>query len=363
MNPSGGSTVGTGFLGEKADKYAQAYGEETPGGFALRVRRQRVLELFDKPGGAVLDIGCGPAEMVQPLLSLGCKFWGVDPSPRMIEICRERFGEIKDVDFAVGEAEKLNYPDGFFDAVLCMGVIDGLKNLDLVLAEILRVLKPSGTMIVTFANRNSPYAWWKAQVFYRVLTLARRIAHPGTDNDPILTRRRLFSPHQASELFAGAGAQVERIVGYFYNMLLSPLDEIWPAGTLRLNKRLEQSRNGAPDWIAAGFILKALKITRGRDIQNNPAVAECHRPPRVASRIAPRFWFSRRTIQTRCSMCWDSGLKTWCAIRPGFVNPRSSHLCRTVLRFPGCLSTTRACEAFHVAAGPTGSMYFIPECW
>jgi len=253
------SAVGTGFLGKKADKYAQAYAEETPGGFALRVRRQRVLELFDKPGGAVLDVGCGPAEMVQPLLSLGCKFWGVDPSPRMIEICRERFGEITNVDFAVGEAAKLSYADEFFDGVLCMGVIDGLKNVEEVLAEIMRVSKPGGTIIITFANKHSPYAWWKAQVFYRLLTLGHRIAHPGTNNDPILTRRRLFSPKEASELFAGAGASVERIVGYFCNILLSPLDEIWPAGTLWLNKKLEKARNGQPDWLAAGFILKVRK--------------------------------------------------------------------------------------------------------
>src|ERR1700676_2476175 len=49
-------TATTGFLGERADEYAQAYAEETPGGFALRVRRQRVLELFDQPGGKVLDV-------------------------------------------------------------------------------------------------------------------------------------------------------------------------------------------------------------------------------------------------------------------------------------------------------------------
>jgi ubiquinone/menaquinone biosynthesis C-methylase UbiE len=263
LNSNGGSTVGSGFLGEKADEYAQAYAEETPGGFALRARRQRVLELFDKAGGTVLDVGCGPAEMVQPLLSLGCKFWGVDPSPRMIEICRARFGEIKNVDFVVGEAGKLDYPDEFFDAVLCMGVIDGLKNLDQVLAEIMRVAKPGGTVIITFANRHSPYAWWRAQVFYRVLTAARRIAHPGTSNDPILTRRRLFSPKEASELLADTGAHVERVVGYFCSILLSPLDEIWPAGTLWVNRRLEKARDGKPDWLTAGFILKARKQGTG----------------------------------------------------------------------------------------------------
>ena len=205
-------------------------------------------------------------------MGMGCKFWGVDPSPRMIEICRARFGEIKDVDFVVGEAGKLNYPDEFFDSVLCMGVIDGLKNLDQVLTEIMRVTKPGGTIIITFANRHSPYAWWRAQVFYRVLTVARRIARPGTSNDPILTRRRLFSPKEASELLAGTGAQVERVVGYFCSILLSPLDEIWPVGTLWLNRRLEDARDGKADWLAAGFILRARKTGSGNIWQPNPVV-------------------------------------------------------------------------------------------
>jgi ubiquinone/menaquinone biosynthesis C-methylase UbiE len=262
LNPSSESAAGRGFLGEKADEYARAYEEETPGGFALRVRRKRVLELFDKAGGRVLDVGCGPAEMVQPLLRLNCEFWGLDPSPRMIEICRRRFGELENAHFVEGEAGQISFPNAFFDAVLCMGVIDGLKNFAHVIGEMLRVLKPGGTIIITFANRQSPYAQWKKYVFYPALTLKRRIMNQKANNDPILIQRRLFTPKEASELLAPAGAEVQRVVGYFYNILLSPLDEIWPAAALWVNKKLEEARDGDPDWLAAGFILKAHKTNR-----------------------------------------------------------------------------------------------------
>jgi ubiquinone/menaquinone biosynthesis C-methylase UbiE len=259
LDSSGESTAGRGFLGGKADEYARAYAEETPGGFALRVRRRRVLELFDKPGGRVLDVGCGPAEMVQPLLRLECEFWGLDPSPRMIEICQTRFGEFKNVHFVAGEAGQISFPDAFFDAVLCMGVIDGLKNFSQVIGEMLRVLKPDGTLIITFANRQSPYAQWKKYVFYPALVLVRRIMHPGAHNDPVLIPRRLFTPKEASDLLAAAGADAKRVVGYFYNILLSPLDEVLPAATLWVNKKLEEARHGKPDWLAAGFIVMAHK--------------------------------------------------------------------------------------------------------
>ena len=262
LDPSSESAAGRGFLGEKADEYARTYAEETPGGFALRVRRKRVLELFDKAGGRVLDVGCGPAEMVQPLLRLDCEFWGLDPSPRMIEICRTRFGELNNTHFVEGEAGQISFPDAFFDAVLCMGVIDGLKNFGQVIQQMLRVLKPGGTIIITFANRQSPYAQWKKYVFYPALTVARRIMHPGANNDPILIPRRHFTPKEASDLLAAAGADAQRVVGYFYNILLSPLDEIWPAVALWVNKKLEEARDGDPDWLAAGFILKAHKANR-----------------------------------------------------------------------------------------------------
>ncbi len=50
------------------------------------------------------------------------------------------------------------------------------------------------------------------------------------------------------------------------------IDEIWPAGTLWPSRRLEDARGGKPDWLAAGFILKARKTAGGRDSQRNPAV-------------------------------------------------------------------------------------------
>ena len=74
------------FFDQSSEEYYRSYEENSPGGYALRVRREKVLKLFDKPGGKVVDVGCGPAVMTQAMLERGCSFWGVDPSPRMIEI-------------------------------------------------------------------------------------------------------------------------------------------------------------------------------------------------------------------------------------------------------------------------------------
>jgi ubiquinone/menaquinone biosynthesis C-methylase UbiE len=249
-----------GFVGAAAEKYAQGYTKESAGGYALRARRKKVLELFDKPGGKVLDVGCGPAPLAQDLVNLGCEFWGVDPSEKMIEICRDRFGENKKVHFLLGEAERLCFPDSFFDAVLCIGVFDGLPHGAQALREMLRVLKPRGTLIMSFANLRSPYAWWKACVFYPALCLARRSVGRDTDHSPIFVRRHLYSQKTASQLVSKAGTRVERVIGYYYNILLSPLDELWPAAALWLVKKLEEDHPALPSWLPVGFILKATKV-------------------------------------------------------------------------------------------------------
>jgi SAM-dependent methyltransferase len=251
------------FFDEAAEVYFGKYTEESPGGFALRVRQQKVLKMFDQPGGKVLDVGCGPGIMAEAILSRGCEFWGVDQSRKMIEMCMDRFSGTGRTHFSLGDALGLHFGDAFFDAVLCMGVIDGLRDRRLALREMMRVLKPGGTLIVSFANLCSPYAAWKKYVFYPLVFRwqefrgRKRRAKPRPAFDP--RQRGLFTERAARELMTDEGAQVLQTVGYYYNVFLSPLDEIWPSGALWLTKKLEEGHWPRPEWIGAGWILKSRK--------------------------------------------------------------------------------------------------------
>ncbi len=222
--------------------------------------------MLDKPCGKVLDVGCGPGVMAESLLRLGCEFWGVDASPKMIELARSAVGKTDRTHFALGDAMRLDLPSDFFDAVLCMGVIDGLPDRRRALKEMLRVLKPGGTLIVTFANLCSPYAWWKKYVFYPAVSSWRRLAgkqgKPGDrlSSPPDARQRGLFSERKARALVASEGAKVTESAGYYVNPFISPLDEIWPSAALWVTRKLEESRWLNLDWMAAGLILKAQKI-------------------------------------------------------------------------------------------------------
>ena len=253
------------FFDRRAEDYDREYHEETPGGYALRVRREIVFRMFDLDGGRVLDVGCGPAVMTQPVLERGAEYWGVDVSARMIEIGQARFANDARVHFAAGSATKLDFEAGFFDGVLCIGVIDSVPDPRQAVREMVRVLRPGGTLIVSVTNFCSPYAWWKNYVFYPLVSVWHRLR--GALGDSTLkpgrirsgSLRSLFTLAEAKRLFAAEGAPVCGTAGYYYNVLLSPLDEMTPGLALRITRNLEERRWPRPDWLAAGWILKARK--------------------------------------------------------------------------------------------------------
>ncbi len=254
------------FFDRRAADYEREYDLDTPAGYALRIRRRKVLELFDASARNVLDVGCGPAVMTEDLLARGCRFFGIDPSAQTIAIGRRRFGSHPDVRFFLGDAVRLPFADGFFDAVLCMGVIDSLRDGSTAVQELIRVLKVDGTLIMTGANLLSPYAWWKNFVYYPVLDLWHRVrARLG---DPTLRAsrvrrvplRHLYSRRSAEKLVASKGGRVIAVVPSNFNVFLSPLDELMPRTALSVTRSMEEGGWRWPDWIAAGWILKAQKL-------------------------------------------------------------------------------------------------------
>jgi ubiquinone/menaquinone biosynthesis C-methylase UbiE len=258
--PLAGSAL---FFDRVADKYATWYSAPSPGGFALRVRRQKALELLRNANGRILDVGCGPGVMTQDLMDLGWEFCGVDASPNMIREGQRSFGNTGRAHFTVGDASRLPFVTGSFDAVISMGVIDRLPAPEAAVSEMTRVLRKKGTLILAFANLLSPYAAWKGFVYYPILARLRPIYHrlAGRLQPPALPSSlpRLYTPGSATRLLAKHGAEVSRTVFYNSNIFLSPLDEFFPRGALRVTERLEGSRCETLHRLGAGFLLQAHK--------------------------------------------------------------------------------------------------------
>ena len=104
-----------------------------------------------QPGEQVLDLGSGAgtdslvaAQMVGPTGSVV----GIDMTPEMVATARDSAGAIgaENVEFFVGEADQLAFPDESFDVVISNGVIDLIPDKEAVFAELYRVLRPGGRL-------------------------------------------------------------------------------------------------------------------------------------------------------------------------------------------------------------------------
>ena len=115
--------------------------------------------------GRALDIGTGPGQIVLKLARrlTRWKFIGVDRSPNMIAQGIAVLGPAVDlagrVHFHGADANQIPFRDGSFDLVVCNSVLHHLAEPQKLLAEIARVTKPSGAILLRDLRRPSRLAY------------------------------------------------------------------------------------------------------------------------------------------------------------------------------------------------------------
>src|SRR5581483_1024671 len=100
-------------------------------------------------GEHVLDLGSGAGTdslVAAQMVGSGGRVVGIDMTEAMVAKARAAAEEMaaSNVEFVLGEVERLPFPDASFDVVISNGVIDLLPDKELVFDEIFRVLRPGG---------------------------------------------------------------------------------------------------------------------------------------------------------------------------------------------------------------------------
>jgi ubiquinone/menaquinone biosynthesis C-methylase UbiE len=122
-------------------------------GQAGRLRKMTVDNALIKTGDRVLDVGCGSGEvtLLAKTRTKGSQVYGLDPAPEMIAVARKKAGQKGlEVDFRVGVIESLPFEESTMDVVTSSLMMHHLPE-DLKgrgLAEIYRVLKPGGRLLI-----------------------------------------------------------------------------------------------------------------------------------------------------------------------------------------------------------------------
>lgn len=97
----------------------------------------------------VLDAGCGAGRMLPYLAERRCHPEGIDLSPEMVRRANQ---DHPDYPSRVGSLTALDYPDAVFDGVFSWysTIHNPDEDLDRMLAELIRVLRPGGLLLVAF---------------------------------------------------------------------------------------------------------------------------------------------------------------------------------------------------------------------
>lgn len=116
----------------------------------------RVLsELGINPRGKrVLDVGCGGGLLAEELARLGLRVTGVDPSFPSLRTARHHADAgALDVEYLTGAGEALPVADATFDLAVCCDVLEHVADVEQVIAEISRALRPGGLFVYDTINR------------------------------------------------------------------------------------------------------------------------------------------------------------------------------------------------------------------
>jgi ubiquinone/menaquinone biosynthesis C-methylase UbiE len=110
-------------------------------------RFDEVSKLATKVDGRLLDVGCDGGTLTERVASRAQpdRVVGVDISAQSLAYTIAKRPQF---DLAVGDAERLPFRDGAFEAIFCSEVMEHIENPELMLSEVKRCLTPAGYAVV-----------------------------------------------------------------------------------------------------------------------------------------------------------------------------------------------------------------------
>ena len=149
---------------KKAAKIYDRYVEP----FIAAIRRKGVKMCRPQEGMLVLDVGCGTGTNLMLYQVAGCKVFGIDLSPAMVEVAQSKLGDRAEI--RQGDAARMAYPDGLFDLVIGFLTLHEMPSQmrPAVISEMARVMKPDGR-ILFIDHHYGPFRFPKGWVYRAVV--------------------------------------------------------------------------------------------------------------------------------------------------------------------------------------------------
>jgi|LSQX01.2.fsa_nt_gb SAM-dependent methyltransferase len=149
--------------------------------------------------GRALEVGCGTGQFARLLAERAEAVLGLDLSPEMIALARERSARLPNVEFLVADALSWEYPREAFD---CVASIATLHHLPLgpMLERFRDTLRPGGTLLILDLQESCGGADRLLDAFAVPANLALRLLHTGHLREPAEVRAA-WDEHGADERY------------------------------------------------------------------------------------------------------------------------------------------------------------------
>jgi SAM-dependent methyltransferase len=201
-------------------------------------------------GDSFLDVGCGTGESLKPYIGKGISLTGIDPSPYMLDIAREKIGHR--ADFHRGFAEELPFDDNSFNHVSLFLTLEFVRDPDAAIAEACRVAKDS--VFIGILNKYSAYAtrlrvrrMFKRSIYHNArffsIGQVRRMFFNHIGRVPFVWKTTLqlpFTPGAFAHRLETNGYLQKSPFGAFAGIRATPVPRLMTM-PLALKSRLEQS--------------------------------------------------------------------------------------------------------------------------
>ena len=230
----------------------------TVGQFVLERRRRLVAPLLPEPCGTLLDFGCGNGAQTLCFADSCDRLVGLDLSEEYVADFRReaaRRGLAERVMGLVTGGGPIPLPDGAVDAVISFTVLEHVPDEQAVLAEMRRVLRPGGVLVLTVPNR-----WWIFETHGADLPLLPWNRVPLVSWWPTRwhdrwARARIYRRREIVELVTVAGFHVRET-----GLLTAPMD-VLPGAALRNLARATLFR---PDQTRVPFLATEILVAAER---------------------------------------------------------------------------------------------------